>query len=86
MYAYERPQARLVFRLVSAIRDRRRRRGAIRDLRRMSDLQLTDIGIERHRISEVVDGLMAKNAAKDEDRPACHDGCSAAVFHPVAPA
>jgi hypothetical protein len=52
----------------------------------MSDLQLADIGIERHRIPEVVDGLMAKNAAKDEDRLAGHDGCSTAVFCSATPA
>jgi len=75
MAAHERTWAGFISRLISAIKERRTRRDAIRDLRRMNDLQLADIGIECHRIPEVVDGMMAKNATKDEGRSARH-ACS----------
>lgn len=38
------------------------RRAAIRELSRLSDGQLADIGISRGQIREVVDGLMRKTA------------------------
>jgi len=82
MDAHERTRAGFISRLISAIRDRRTRRDAIRDLRRMNDLQLTDIGIVRHRIPEVVDGMMAKNANKDEDPRARHACSPPAAFRP----
>ena len=46
-----------------AISRGRRRRSAIRDLRSLSDRELRDIGIERHQIVEVVDGLLAREAS-----------------------
>jgi uncharacterized protein YjiS (DUF1127 family) len=42
----------------------RRRRAAIRELQRMSDDQLRDIGIARDAIEEVVDTLMARGGAR----------------------
>lgn len=64
----------------------RRRRLAIRDLRSLSDRQLDDIGIERHRIPEVIDGLLARysgtgataSGARRESLSArCGEGCPA---------
>ena len=42
----------------------RLRRGAIRELHRLSDGQLRDIGIARREIDEVVDGLLARGRAR----------------------
>jgi uncharacterized protein YjiS (DUF1127 family) len=42
----------------------RRRRAAIRELQRVSDGQLRDIGIARDAIEEVVDTLMARGRAR----------------------
>jgi len=47
--------------------DGRRRRAAIRELRRVSDDQLRDIGIARGEIEEVVDMLMARGQAQRDD-------------------
>ena len=45
----------------------RRRRAAIRELQRVSDGQLRDIGIARDEIEEVVDALMARGRARRGD-------------------
>jgi len=45
----------------------RRRRAAIRELQRVSDGQLRDIGIARDEIEEVVDALMARGRAQRVD-------------------
>jgi len=42
------------------LRRYQQRRQAIRELSRMSDWRLRDLGIERGHIAEVVDGLMAR--------------------------
>lgn len=64
----------------------RRRSLAIRDLRSLSDRQLDDIGIERHRIPEVIDGLLARHSGtgatasgvRTESLSArCGEGCPA---------
>lgn len=44
--------------LATAIGDWHRRRDAIRQLRRVDDRTLRDIGIERDRIGEAVDGML----------------------------
>lgn len=44
----------------AALRRYQQRRGAIAELRRMSDWRLADLGIPRERIVEVVDGLIAR--------------------------
>ncbi len=82
----------IVSRLVSAIRARHMRhhtrRHAIRGLRRMSDPRLADIGIARHRIPEVVDGLIAQKTTKHEglrDPQGRRADCPTAVFRTVAP-
>lgn len=67
MRPHQRPWTGIVSRLASAIKDSRTRRGTIHDLRRMNDLQLADIGIERRRIPEMVDALMSRNAARREN-------------------
>ncbi|MAG96633.1 MAG: hypothetical protein CMM08_08115 [Rhodospirillaceae bacterium] len=59
MRIHEKSQVGVISGFVTAIRDYLKRCSAIRDLRRMSDLQIADIGIERGRIPELVDGLMA---------------------------
>ena len=46
-----------------------KRRAAIRDLSRLSDRQLRDVGIRREQIREVVDGMLAR-----ADGQANHDG------------
>ena len=48
---------------VGAIRRSQRRRVSIRELSRLSDRQLTDIGIHRGAIETVVDKLLAADAA-----------------------
>ena len=45
------------------LRRYRQRRQAIRELSRMSDWRLRDLGIERGHIAEVVDGLMARQGS-----------------------
>lgn len=50
---------RFFLRLARAYEDRQQRRVAIRELRRLNDHILLDLGIERSRIPEVVDGQMA---------------------------
>lgn len=74
METHERTGSGIISRLVSAIRDHFTYSATVRDLRRMSDIQLADIGIERHRISEVAAGLLAKTAAKREYREVHHHG------------
>ena len=59
MRTFEESQVGLISRVVSAVSDYLKRCSAIRDLRLMSDLQIADIGIERGRIPELVDSLMA---------------------------
>lgn len=45
---------------LEGLRRHRQRRLAIRELSRMSDWRLRDLGIERGHITEVVDGLIAR--------------------------
>lgn len=47
----------------------RRRRAAVRELMRLPDHVLADIGIERHQIREVVDGLSGAAAEEQNERP-----------------
>lgn len=48
-------------RLLKTLSLARRRRAAIRQLSRLSDRQLADIGISRPRIEDVVDGLFRRD-------------------------
>lgn len=52
--------AELFSRLAAGFVRARRRREAISELSRLSNRQLSDIGISRQQIREVVDGLLAK--------------------------
>ena len=45
---------------LEGLRRHQQRRQAIRELSRMSDWRLRDLGIERGHIAEVVDGLMER--------------------------
>ncbi len=49
---------------LAALRKAWRRQAAIASLQRLSDYILSDIGIERRRIAELVDDMLAKDAAK----------------------
>jgi|APSaa5957512535_1039671.scaffolds.fasta_scaffold69373_2 uncharacterized protein YjiS (DUF1127 family) len=62
-----RPPSGVIFRIFTAIRDYLVYSAAIRDLHRLSDVRLADMGIERHRIPETVKVLMTINRAKLED-------------------
>jgi uncharacterized protein YjiS (DUF1127 family) len=48
---------------LESLRRHQQRRQAIRELSRMSDWRLRDMGIERGHIAEVVDGLMARQGS-----------------------
>lgn len=50
---------------------RHRRRVAIAELQSLSDRQLADVGIERHRIAEIVDATLAREAGRDRDGGGC---------------
>lgn len=55
-------------RLFRWIAEHRARQGAIRELCRMPGWRLRDMGIDRGRIPEIVDGLLARNRALAADR------------------
>ena len=62
--------AELFSRLAAGFVRARRRREAISELSRLSNRQLSDIGIPREQIREVVDGLLAKaNGHSDHAGP-----------------
>ena len=54
-------------RLVAADKKRRERAAAIRELERLSDRHLADIGIARAQIREVVEGLVGRNGHPRKD-------------------
>ena len=49
---------------LAAVRRLRQRRRAINELSRMPDWRLQDMGIPRHQIAEVVDGLIAREGPR----------------------
>ncbi len=67
--------------LVAALRESWRRQAAIRSLQSLPDWALADIGIERGRIPNAVDGLLAQG----EQRPAARARPAVAPVAPVAP-
>ena len=50
------------------IAEHRARQGAIRELCRMPGWRLRDMGIERGRIPEIVDGLLARERALEAEK------------------
>ncbi len=59
-------------RLIANYRHHRQRANDIKDLYRMNDRQLADIGISRYQIVEVVDGLI-ENSAGENSLPEHHE-------------
>ncbi len=56
---------KLFSRLIANYRHRQQRANDIKDLYRMNDRLLADIGISRYQIVEVVDGLIEKSVEKN---------------------
>ncbi len=52
--------------LLEAARGLRQRRQTIAELSRMPDWRLADLGIPRHQIAEVVDGLIAREGPSNQ--------------------
>lgn len=75
------PARRVLVELVAALRKGWQRQAAIRSLEGLPDWVLADIGIERGRIPESVDGLLAQA----EQRPAARPEPAVAPAAPVAP-
>ena len=71
-------------RLFRLIAEHRARQGAIRELCRMPGWRLRDLGIDRGRIPEIVDGLLArKRALAAESRTTTGTGPAAGVLDEV---
>ncbi len=71
-------------RLLRWIAEHRARQGAIRELCRMPGWRLRDMGIDRGRIPEIVDGLLARQRAlAAESRRTTGTGPAAGVLDEV---
>ncbi len=64
------PARRVLVKFVAALREGWQRQAAIRSLQGLPDWVLADIGIERGRIPESVDSLLAKGEHRPPARPA----------------
>jgi len=74
-----------ILRLFRWIAEHRARQGAIRELCRTPGWRLRDMGIERGRIPEIVDGLLARQRALAvENRRITGAGPAAGVLDEVA--
>ncbi len=72
-------------RLIRWIAEHRARQGAIRELCRMPGWRLRDMGIDRGRIPEIVDGLLARHRTQvAKHRSTTGTGPAAGVLDEVA--